>query len=80
MVDNALRKIFADVLNIDGAEIGDDSTPGTLENWESLNHLNLVASVEDYFGISIEPEDISEMAESYGKFKEIVSGKLARRS
>ena len=38
-----------------------DSSPETIENWDSMQHLNLVLAVEEKFGVQLEPEDIEEM-------------------
>ena len=37
-----LKQILASVFNITVEEITNDSSPDTIENWDSLNHLNLV--------------------------------------
>lgn len=31
------------------------------ENWDSLNHLNLIVELENEFGVEFEPEEIAEM-------------------
>lgn len=33
----------------------------TCEAWDSMGQLNLVAELEDSFGVSLEPEEIGEM-------------------
>ena len=35
-----------------------ETSPETVEAWESMSHLNLMLSLESQFGISIEPEEI----------------------
>ncbi len=38
-----------------------ESSPETIENWDSMQHLNLVLAIEEKFGVQLEPEDIEEM-------------------
>ena len=37
------------------------SSPETIENWDSMQHLNLVLAIEEKFGLQLEPEDIEQM-------------------
>jgi len=41
-----VRDIAADVLQVDSASIGADSSPETIETWDSVQNLNLVLAVE----------------------------------
>ena len=38
-----------------------ESSPKTIENWDSMQHLNLVLAIEEKFGVQPEPEDIEQM-------------------
>ena len=38
-----------------------DSTPDTVEAWDSINHLNLVMALEQEFGVQFEPEEIEQL-------------------
>lgn len=46
----------------------------TCEQWDSLNHLNLVVELESEFGISLEPEEIAAMVD-YSKIIQVVKSK-----
>ena len=56
-----VRKILSDVFMVDLAEVTVDSSPETIESWDSINHLNLVLSLEQEFGLSIDPNRIPEL-------------------
>ena len=58
---NKLISIISDVLEIDQAEIDEDFEQSHAENWDSLNHLNLIISIEEQFDVSFEPEEIATM-------------------
>ena len=52
-------------------EISDDLSPDTIEQWDSITHMDLCAKFEDEFGISLDVEDVAEM-ETIGRIKEIL--------
>jgi acyl carrier protein len=75
-LEEKIKELFAAVLEIQVEKIVDLSTPGTIENWDSLNHLNLIAAFEQEFSIDIEPEEIPEMMKNFKAFKLIILSKL----
>lgn len=56
-----LKQILASVFNITVEEITNDSSPDTIENWDSLNHLNLVLALEEEFEINFTEEQTVEI-------------------
>lgn len=46
------------------------------EQWDSMNHLNLVVELEIEFGIAFEPEEIAKM-QTFEEVVRIVKSKLA---
>ncbi|MEI7661270.1 MAG: acyl carrier protein [Bacteroidota bacterium] len=42
-------------------EVPDNLSQKNCEQWDSMNHLNLVVELESEFDISLEPEEIAEM-------------------
>lgn len=57
----ALKKVVADVLEVDPAEIGADFSMDSVEQWDSLRHMTLVLSIEEMFGISIPDEEAANI-------------------
>lgn len=53
--------IMAEVFEIPVNDFPAEITQDTIENWDSLRHLNLIVELEDTFDKSFEPEEISEM-------------------
>ena len=58
-----LAEVFRQCLEL-GGDVDVDSlvyneTPG----WDSLNHLNIVAAIEDRFGVMLETDDILGMSD-----------------
>ena len=54
-------RIISEVFGIPVDEIDDESSPDTIESWDSEGHINLILSLEAEFGISLSPEDAMEM-------------------
>jgi acyl carrier protein len=56
-----VRGIAADVLEVPAAQVGPDSSPETIDTWDSVHHLNLVLALEQEFNMQFEPEEIDQM-------------------
>ncbi len=69
-----VRSIAGDVLHVPVAKLSADSTPESIESWDSVQHLNLVLALESQFGIEFEPEEIDQM-KSIGKIAALVERK-----
>ncbi|MCK4820461.1 acyl carrier protein [bacterium] len=48
-------------MNVLVEQLNDDSSPDTVENWDSLKHMNLILSLEEEFNIIFSDEEIVEM-------------------
>ena len=71
-----VRGIAADLFEVPPAQITAESSPETLQNWDSVQHLNLVLQLEQQFNIPIEPEEMDRM-KTIGAVVELVSSKLS---
>lgn len=56
-----LKKIFADVFDIPEEEIEDESSRDTIENWDSIQHLQLILALEANFGIHLTADEVIEI-------------------
>jgi acyl carrier protein len=54
-------KIISQVMGVPIEMISGDSSPDTIEEWDSLKHMNLVLALEEEFGIQFTDEQIVEM-------------------
>jgi acyl carrier protein len=70
-----VRRIAADVFELDVTSLGADSSPGQVETWDSLRHLNLVVALEAKYGIEFAPEEMERM-ETLGDIAALVGSKL----
>ena len=53
-----LYHVIARILNVPVTEINDESSPETIETWDSFNSLMLADELESEFNISFELEEI----------------------
>ena len=53
--------IVGKVLNAPPGSITEKSSPDTVENWDSLAHMNIVLALEQEFGIQFDDEQLLEM-------------------
>ncbi|QSZ66987.1 acyl carrier protein [Methanofollis aquaemaris] len=70
-----IEKIFCDVIGVRESDLSDDISYNSYELWDSLKHLELVAALEEAFGITLEMEEIVEM-EDFGRVKGVVFSHL----
>jgi len=56
-----LIEILSDLFDINPDEVDLNSSPDTVEAWDSIGHIRLISSIEEKYQISITPEDQVEM-------------------
>ena len=53
--------IMADIFELDAADIPDDASPGVIENWDSIRHMNLIVALEEEFDVRFNDTDIVDL-------------------
>jgi len=66
-----IEDVLARVFGVDASGLDATSSPESVEGWDSMGHLNLVAALEQEFGVSIDIGDVMEMV-SVKKIREIL--------
>ena len=56
-----LITLFADVLHIDETRLDEDSSPESIEEWDSVAAMTLMAAFEHTFGIRLTTRDFLTM-------------------
>ncbi len=56
-LDQDVRELVADVLELPAAEVGPDTSPKNHPAWTSLRHLSVILAVEESYGVTIPPEE-----------------------
>jgi acyl carrier protein len=66
---------MADILMVGVGEIGDDASMRTVAKWDSLAQIDLIAALEEEFGVTFDVEEF-ELMTSYRDVIATLSGKL----
>lgn len=56
-----LFKIISQIMDIPVEHINEDSSPDTVEKWDSLQHMNLILALEEEFDIQFSDDEVVEM-------------------
>lgn len=55
-----LEEIFADLLDVQDFQLTENASTDTVDEWDSLLHITLMASAEAEFGIHFSTEEIEK--------------------
>lgn len=67
-------ELVAEVFDADPATVRDDDTPTTLGGWTSLKHMQLVATIEEVYGVRLSVPEIKSFT-SVGAVRAVLAGK-----
>jgi len=56
-----VQQIAADIFNLPLSLITVESSPDTIDAWDSLRHLSLMLALEQNFEVEFAPEEIDQM-------------------
>ena len=56
-----VRGVASDLFGLPVNRITADSSPETIEAWDSTQHLNFVLALEEKFGLQLSPEEMEQM-------------------
>ena len=56
-MENKIKKVMSTVFEIDSSELNHNSSPDSIENWDSLRHMNLVVALEEEFNVEFDDFD-----------------------
>lgn len=56
-----LNGVFQDVFDDESITVYDETTANDIEDWDSLEHINLVVAVEKQFGIKFTMGEVNGM-------------------
>jgi len=71
-----LNGVFRDVFDDESITVNDTTTADDIEDWDSLEHINLMAAVESEFGIKFSMGQVVTM-KNVGEMADIILQKLS---
>ncbi len=60
-IKNKLTEVFQDVFDDDEIELTDETCADDIEDWDSLEHINLIGAVERAFRMRFTVREVSGM-------------------
>ena len=58
---NRLNAVFREVFDDESIAVSENTTAADIEDWDSLTHIQLIAAVEDEFGVKFSMKQVSSM-------------------
>jgi acyl carrier protein len=75
-IKELLNRIFQEVFDDESIQIRNDMTAQDIEEWDSLNHINLVVAVERSFKVKFTTKEVNGLA-NVGEFIALIRRKAA---
>ena len=74
-VYETLNGMFQDVFDDESIEVHDETTSDDIEDWDSLEHINLIAAVEQEFGVKFNMGQVVSM-KNVGEMVDIILSQI----
>ena len=74
MDEQVLSRVCEIASDIFESDVTADSSPETVENWDSVQNLNLVLALEEEYGVQFAPEELDQV-KTLGSFARIVNAR-----
>lgn len=71
-----LNHVFREVFDDDEITVNDTTTAEDIEDWDSLEHVNLIVAVEKSFGIRFNIGEVTSM-KNVGEMMDFIQARLA---
>jgi acyl carrier protein len=71
-----VQEIFRDIFDEDDLMITDSTNSDEIEDWDSLNHINLVSAIEQEFGIKFTLIELISL-KNVGEMIDLITSKVS---
>lgn len=72
-----VNEVFKDIFDDDNIVVSDATTAGDVDDWDSLTHITLIATVEEAFNIKFEMAEIISF-KNVGEMIDSIEKKLCK--
>ncbi len=70
-----LTMVFRDFFDDEEIELSDNTTSDDIDDWDSLEHINLLVAVEQEFGIKFNMNEVTNM-KNVGEMVDIILNRI----
>ena len=70
-----INNVFRDVFDDESIVVTDTTTSDDIEDWDSLEHINLVVAIEQEFGIKFNMHEVTTM-KNVGEMADIIASRI----
>ncbi len=70
-----LNNVFRDVFDDESIVVKPETTSNDIEDWDSLEHINLIVAVEQEFGMKFNMNEVTTM-KNVGEMVEIIISRM----
>ena len=71
-INERLNEVFQNVFDDEDITVDRDTTADDIEDWDSLEHIRLIAAVEREFGVKFSMKEVSAM-KNVGEMMDIIA-------
>lgn len=75
-IEARIKEVMSSVFDVDVDTLNEESSQDTVEQWDSMKHLDLVVALEEEFGITIPIEEVGNLV-NFKYIKLIVEEQMA---
>lgn len=72
-----VNEVFRDVFDDDSITVNENTTANDIEDWDSLEHINLVVAIEEKFGMKFNMGEVTNM-KNVGEMVDILEQRATR--
>jgi len=70
-----LNEVFRDFFDDEEITVNDNTTANDIEEWDSLEHINLIVAIEEKFGMKFTMGEVTGM-KNVGEMADIISSRI----
>ncbi len=70
-----LNNVFRDIFDDETIEVNANTTSSDIEDWDSLEHINLIVAIEQEFGMKFNMNEVTTM-KNVGEMVEIIKSRM----
>jgi acyl carrier protein len=71
-----MTPVFREVFDTPGLVLRDNMTAADVENWDSLNHIDLIVAIERKFGIKFTTREVAGL-KTVGELADVTAQKVS---